>query len=138
MRANHPLGNNSLSLKQYLDLDHVEVDSGVRTGATWKGFFRHEKMKRRIVATVARYACLPNILQGSDLIATVSRPAGIHFAQESKNLKIANAPFRKTIIPVHQHWHARYQHDPRNRWLRRVITDLYAKEGARYRERVKY
>ena len=133
MRANHPFGNRTLSLKQYLDLPHVDVNPGVRTGAVWKGFFRHEKMRRRIVVTLNRYACLPSILQESDLIATVSRPAGNYFSQQFKNLRIANAPFRKTLISIHQHWHARYQHDPKSRWIRKVVADLYAKEGAQYR-----
>ena len=132
MRADHSFRDDSLSLKQYLEFGHVDVDSGPRTGPFWKQMFREEKMSRRIVVTVTRYACLPSILQESDLIATVGCPAGIYFSKECKNLRIVNAPFRAARIIIHQHWHARFQHDPRSRWIRKVVADLYKKEGARY------
>jgi DNA-binding transcriptional LysR family regulator len=132
IRADHSFRDNSLSLKQYLELGHVEVETGPRTGAFWKQMFRQEKMNRRIVVTITRYACLPSLLQESDLIATVSRPAGIYFSQECKNLRIVTAPFRAAQIVIHQHWHARYQHDPRSRWIRKVVADLYKNEGTLY------
>jgi DNA-binding transcriptional LysR family regulator len=132
MRANHPFRDGSLSLKEYLGFGHVEVDPGPRTGSFWKQMFRQEKMSRRIVVTITRYACLPSILQESDLIATVSRPAAIYFSKEFKNLRFVSAPFRAAQIVIHQHWHAKYQHDPRSRWIRRVVADLYKEEGARY------
>ena len=48
MRADHPFKGDSLSLKQYLGLGHVEVDPGPRTGPFWRQMFRQEKMNRRI------------------------------------------------------------------------------------------
>lgn len=132
MRADHSFKGDSLSLKQYLEFGHVEVEPGPRTGPFWKQMFREEKMHRRIVVTITRYACLPSILQESELVATVSRPAGIYFSQECKNLRILNAPFRAAQILIHQHWHARFQHDSRSRWIRKVVANLYKKEGARY------
>ncbi len=130
MRADHPFRKDSLSLKEYLGLGHVEVDPGPRTGPFWKQMFRQEKMSRRIVVTITRYACLPSILQESDLVATVSSPAGIYFSKEYKNLRYVSAPFRAAKILIHQHWHAKYQHDPRSRWIRKVVVDLYQKEGS--------
>jgi DNA-binding transcriptional LysR family regulator len=132
MRADHPFKGDSLSLKQYLALEHVEVDPGPRTGPFWRQMFRREKMNRRIVVTITRYTCLPNILQESDLIATVSRPAGIYFSKEFKKLRFVTAPFRAAQIRIHQHWHARFQHDARSRWIRKVVADLYEKESAAY------
>ena len=131
MRADHPFKGHSLSLKQYLELGHVDVDPGPRTGPFWKQMFRQENMSRRIVVTITRYACLPSILQESDLVATVSRPAGIYFSKEYKNLKFVSVPFEAAQIVIHQHWHARYQHEPRSRWIRKIVADLYQSEGAR-------
>ena len=130
MRTDHPFSKDSLSLKEYLGLGHVEVDPGPRTGPFWKQMFRQEKMSRQIVVTITRYACLPSILQESDLVATVSRPAGIYFSKEYKNLRYVSAPFRAAKIVIHQHWHAKYQRDPRSRWIRKVVADLYQNEGA--------
>lgn len=132
LRKDHPFKKTTLTLQQYLQLRHVEVDSGHRTGRAWKQFFRKERMDRKIVATVTRYACLPSILQGSDLVATVSRPAGILFSDECKNLKTIDAPFRSTSINIYQHWHGRYQQDARNRWIRRLVSDLYSGEATYY------
>jgi len=137
MRSDHPFKGHSLSLKQYLALGHVEVDPGPRTGPFWKQMFRQEKMSRRIVVTITRYTCLPSILQESDLIATVSRPAGIYFSKECKNLRFVTAPFRAAQIRIHQHWHARFQHDGRSRWIRKVVADLYQNEGAPHGPSVK-
>ncbi len=137
MRADHPFKGDSLSLKQYLALGHVEVDPGPRTGPFWKQMFQQEKMSRRIVVTITRYACLPNILQESDLIATVSRPAGIYFSKECKNLRFVAAPFRMAQIRIHHHWHARFQHDARSRWIRKVVADAYKKESALYGPRIR-
>ena len=132
MHADHFFKGDSLSLKEYLEFGHVEVDTGPRTGAFWRQMFRQEKMSRQIVVTITRFACLPSILQESDLIATVSRPAGIHFSKECKDLRIVEAPFRAAKILIHQHWHARFQHGSRSRWIRKVVADLYNKEGARH------
>jgi DNA-binding transcriptional LysR family regulator len=138
MRADHPFRKDSLSLEEYLGLGHVEVDPGPRTGPFWKQMFRQEKMIRRIVVTITRYACLPSILQESDLVATVSRPAGIHFSKEYKNLRFVSAPLRAAAhIMIHQHWHAKYQHDPRSRWIRKVVADLYQNESAAYGSGIK-
>jgi len=137
MRADHPFRRDSLSLKEYLGWGHVEVDPGPRTGPFWKQMFRQEKMSRRIVVTITRHACLPSILQESDLVATVSRPAGIFFSEEYKNLRFVNAPFKAAQIVIHQHWHSKYQHDPRSRWLRKVVADLYQNKGVPYGRGIK-
>ncbi|MGJ7527485.1 LysR family transcriptional regulator [Variovorax sp. GB1P17] len=41
------------------------------------------------------------------------------------DVKVFDPPFRLPGFAIKQHWHERYQHDPSNKWLRSVISDLF-------------
>jgi DNA-binding transcriptional LysR family regulator len=40
-------------------------------------------------------------------------------------VKAFDPPFKLPGFAIKQHWHERYQHDPSNRWLRSVVSDLF-------------
>jgi len=45
------------------------------------------------------------------------------------NFKVLPLPLSMPSFEVHLHWHQRYHQDPANRWLREVMTDLYAEQA---------
>lgn len=79
-------------------------------------------------AWLARAARLPGwlaaIVSTTDLIATLPQHIGQTLASFSA-VKIHPCPVPVPGFTVKQHWHARYHHEPGNRWLRGVIASLF-------------
>lgn len=127
IRADHPIKGNSLSSRQYRELGHVAVHA---RGAAFslERLLRRHKSNRRIEVNTTHFASLPEIIQGSDLVATVSRPAGVYFCSKNKNLKLVRSPY-PAVQTVVQHWHARYQNDQKNQWIRKLVKNLFKEEA---------
>jgi DNA-binding transcriptional LysR family regulator len=125
LRADHPIKGAELSLDQYLALGHINVSGPRGGGATLERSLRRQPWRenRKVEVVATCFASLPSILQQSDLAATVWQPPAINFCSSNQNLKIMELPFSATADFV-QHWHARYQNDDRNRWIRRLVKSV--------------
>lgn len=75
---------------------------------------------------------LPAIVSTTDLIATLPRQIGETLARVG-GLAVWPCPVPVAGFTVKQHWHARYHHDPANRWLRGVCAELFMQQGPRAR-----
>jgi len=64
----------------------------------------------------------------TDLIVTVSSSVAAVFAQMG-NFKVLKLPLPMPSFEVRLHWHQRFHQDPANRWLRGVMTELYAEQA---------
>ena len=45
------------------------------------------------------------------------------------NFKVLKLPLDMPSFEVRLHWHQRFHQDPANRWLREVMTELYAEQA---------
>jgi len=68
---------------------------------------------------------LKGIKARTDLIVTVPSRVAAVFARLG-NFKVLKLPLHMPSFEVRLHWHQRFHQDPANRWLREVMTDLYA------------
>jgi hypothetical protein len=128
MRADHPVRHNSLSRKEYERLGHVAVVAR-GAGNTLERLIKGQKLRRRLVFSTSYFSSLPMILQRSDVVATVGRPFGKYLCARHPNLKLVEPPFQIAQTQL-QHWHARYQNDQKNRWIRQLVKKNFANENA--------
>ncbi len=119
----HPRIGRQLTLRQYKDEAHIGIVAG--TGAQLlTGALEKHRIQRRIVLELPGFLGLAAIVSTTDLIATLPQHIGETLAAAS-GVKVHACPFEVPGFTVKQHWHARYHHEPGNRWLRSVIATLF-------------
>lgn len=124
--AAHPRLGDKLSLDDYRREGHVGIISG--TGqALLAGALAEQRIERRIVLKLSGFLGLGAILSATDLLATLPRQTAETLARGGE-LRVLGCPFPIPSFTVKQHWHARYHHDPANRWLRGVCAELFLRK----------
>ena len=134
LRANHPIASQSLSLPQFLSLEHAVVDGAGRTYEMFERFLRAKKISRRIVLRTPHFMTIPFVISQSDLVVTVPHAVGTFVKGMNLNLRIAQPPLRAPRIDLKMHWHRNFQRDARSRWLREIVSALFTDELDEWRE----
>jgi DNA-binding transcriptional LysR family regulator len=112
-------------LKAYTRESHVGIVSG--TGQQLlEATLKEQGLQREVVLKLPGFLGLPAILSTTDLVATLPRHIGETLARQS-GLQVLPCPVPISGFTVKQHWHARYHHDPGNRWLRGVCAELFSR-----------
>lgn len=125
VRTGHPGLGAPLTAKAFADMRHAAIESaGTGHQAVVERAFARHRLHPRIGVTVPHFMALPAIIAATDLIATVPRRLARTFAAYPK-IALVDAPIRIPSVDIRQHWHKRYHHDDANKWLRRLIADLF-------------
>lgn len=119
----HPRIGETLTLADYCAEAHVGIISGTGQGLLQEAL-AEQRIERRIVLKLSGFLGLGTILAATDLIATLPRQTAETLAGAGE-LRVLPCPFPIPAFTVKQHWHARYHHDPANRWLRGVCAGLF-------------
>jgi DNA-binding transcriptional LysR family regulator len=127
--AAHPRLGKSLSLRAYRDEAHVGIVAGTGAQMLADALERHG-VQRRVVLELPGFLGLAAIVSTTDLIATLPRHIGETLAAMG-SLRVLPCPVPVPPFTVKQHWHARYHHEPGNRWLRGVVATLFLRAAAR-------
>lgn len=119
MRLNHPALQQPLTLDAFCKLDHALVSFEGRFSGITDQQLQQLGRQRRVTLSVSNFLLLPEILQNSDLVATVPK----RLVCKRKDLAIVPPPleipgFSKVVL-----WHERTEHDPRYRWLRQLLLE---------------
>src|SRR5438876_230223 len=86
----------------------------------------------------ARSLRLPMIIARSDLVATVPHAIGMYYSKHSANIKtMSPPPLDLPRIVLKQHWHRRSHHDPRNKWLRTLVSQLFSQESDEWKAKAR-
>jgi DNA-binding transcriptional LysR family regulator len=133
LRADHPVRSRKLSLDDFLSLEHAVVRAEGRSQEIFERFLARKRISRRVALLTPHFLSLPVILARSDLIATVPHAIGVYCESTGINVRSALPPFDIPRIPLRHHWHRRFQTDPRNRWLRSVVRELFTSEADEWR-----
>jgi len=108
----HPLIRSSITLEEYLAARHVAVsetlDLSSRAGEILS--------QRRIVATTSRYGTLPELIIGTDLVATGSSWVLQYYASMLP-VKVVTLPFPTEQTAVFAQWPDHRTSDPAHHWL---------------------
>ncbi len=128
LRADHPIRGTQLTLKQFLALDHAVVRSDSRGQEVFENFLTKNRIQRRVVLRTPHFTSVPMIVARSNLLVTVPHPLGRYFASLAANVKIVKPGIGIPRIDLKQYWHRRYHQDPKNRWLRGLVAELFNDE----------
>jgi DNA-binding transcriptional LysR family regulator len=125
VRSGHPVAASKLSIRQYLQLEHIVVRAESRSEEVMERYLARRRIRRRVVLTTPHFASAPMIVAQSDLIVTIPEPLARYFASVAADLRVVSLPFDPPRIALKQFWHGKFHDDVRNRWLRAVICGLF-------------
>jgi DNA-binding transcriptional LysR family regulator len=123
-RQGHPRAHNPITLAQFKSLSHVGVTSANTGHGEVDDWMERKGIQRHIQLHVPHFVAVGHILQSSDLIATVPE----RFAQKCAapfQLETSPLPFKLPDIAINLFWHAKYNREPANMWLRQLMVDLF-------------
>lgn len=124
VRADHPTIGSEMTRRQFLDGLHAVVHPAGDMNDSLEAELEAQGLRRRVSVRIEHFLAVPTILSQSDLIFTVPYAIGESLAKLA-DIKLVRPPFKAKPRIIRQHWHARFQHDAANRWLRSVIAELF-------------
>ncbi|MET0964322.1 MAG: LysR family transcriptional regulator [Noviherbaspirillum sp.] len=127
-RKGHALDKQGMSVEEFANAVHVIVISGGTGHAIVEQSIERAGIKRNIRLTVPHFVAVGHILSTSNLIATVPERYAIE-CMAPFGLKYADHPVALPDVAINVFWHAKYNRDPANQWMRGLIFDTFA-DGA--------
>lgn len=119
----HPDIGDEITLSQYEKIRHLTIRNQT------SGFYLVNKniedmgIYRKFAANLSNYTSVVNILTMTNhFMTTPVKVANVLMRQGS--LKKVKLPFELAPMTFMQHWHARQDVDPGNRWLRNLIATI--------------
>jgi DNA-binding transcriptional LysR family regulator len=126
--AGHPAAaERALTLDEYVRFRHLVID--VEDGRQPDIDYRLDDLGkcREPGLTVPYHAVVPQLLPGTELIATL--PRGLtHTWSPSGGLVVMGAPPEIAALPYRMIWHPAFDNDRRHRWLRETVGAAVASQ----------
>ncbi len=132
--TDHPRVGNSLTLKQFSEESHILIEpAGSRyssmslqssTTTFIERYLATKGLSRRIALRVPHFMVVPEIVQQTDLLATVPSYVMAYIPSMPK-IKMLKLPVETPRFEIKQFWHQRNHNDVANKWLRGLIADLF-------------
>ena len=119
VRAEHPRVHRRLTLRQYLELDHLLVAPfGGTQGAVDRALHAHGH-RRRIALTVPDFLLAPHIIARTDMVVTL--PRKVFELVPGVGLRVFEPPVPVVGAPYACIWDERKNDEPAHEWLRSVV-----------------
>jgi DNA-binding transcriptional LysR family regulator len=130
MRQKHPLAQlKSMTVSALFAAEHVRVlATGTGHGRVDLALDK-QKHQRKVRLTVPHYVALGDVLQHSNLIATVPERFALRIVKPF-DLTMRDLPIKLDNSAIHQCWHGRLHRDPGHQWLRQLMRNLFGDQGA--------
>jgi LysR family transcriptional regulator, mexEF-oprN operon transcriptional activator len=113
----------SLPMQRWLELDHVLVSFSGDFHGLFEEKFARKGLRRNIVVATPRFAAVPYMLKGSQLICTLPEYLAYRFAK-SFGLATVAAPYAASTFDVELVWPQRLDAEPDHRWFRDVLSKM--------------
>ena len=127
-RKDHKLADEkSLSIEQYLDLDHIHISGRKRGGALVDNALAKLQLDRKIVLRAQHYLVTPEILNSTDMVLTCTKS----FANKHE-LAYKTLPFEVAPSQFFLAWHSSNDNDPGCLWLKELIKESFAEAKSRW------
>lgn len=126
--ADHPRIRHRLTLAQFEAEEHAVVSSSGTGHLIVDREIARQNINRRVALRVPNFLGVAFVVEHTDLLVTIPTRLGEVLAGRG-DFHTFPVPFELPDYAVKQHWHERYHHDPGNRWLRRLISELLAGPG---------
>lgn len=121
--ASHPRIGGRLSRAQFEAEEHAVVTSSGTGHLILDREIARQNINRRVALQVPNFLGVAFVVEHTDLLVTIPSRLGEVLAGRG-HFRTFPVPFELPDYAVKQHWHERYHHDPGNRWLRRLISEL--------------
>ncbi len=116
----------TFTFEQYMALGHVAVHFGDKQSLAFEEWFLPRAgQQRRIELLVDNFSILPQVLLGTNRVATLHRRQAEHFAQHLP-LRLIDTPFEMPPLIEMLAWPLHMAHDPAHVWLRGVVNACVA------------
>ncbi|HHW7473994.1 TPA: LysR family transcriptional regulator [Mannheimia haemolytica] len=121
MSKTHPMAQTPLSLDQFCNLPFamLSYNGGEFSGATDLAL-QKIGLQRKVMVSVNHISLLPQLLQGSDLVAVLPE----RLAKTLPNVYLQPPPIEVEGFTTMMAWHERTEQDTAHRWLREVLQGV--------------
>jgi DNA-binding transcriptional LysR family regulator len=126
VRRKHPRVNKRLSLKTWLELEHVLVSQQRGARGSVDRALEAMGLSRKIGAQVSHFLLVPLLVARTDMVAAVSEFVADAFAGPFGLQRFA-PPIPLPAGRVGQVWHEQMAADEGHRWLRKTIREICAR-----------
>ena len=134
MRADHPAAAEPLTVPRFLALRHALVSAEGRSQEIFERFLADHKLDLNIVLRTPHFMTIPMIVAQSDLVVIVPHALGLYFVRESGRYRLIDPPLEIPRIELRQHWHEKFNKDPKVVWLREVVSTLFNDKSDEWRQ----
>ncbi|WP_317929561.1 LysR family transcriptional regulator [Halioxenophilus sp. WMMB6] len=124
--ANNPLVGDTISFEQYIEMGHVSVGFGSRQLSIEDWFMKQYDVKRRIEVISNDFNTLPQLVLGTNRIATMHKRLAEYYAQYLP-IRILPTPVELPVMREHIQWHRALENDPLHSWVRHKIQSAAAR-----------
>jgi LysR family nod box-dependent transcriptional activator len=112
----------SISLDQYLEMEHVVVNLSIDRATMFEDWFlEHFGISRKYVVSVPTFSIVPALIVNTKLIATMHRKLAERLSQHF-DIRLVAVPDVFPTFREHMQWHRLRDHDPGLAWLREQLT----------------
>ena len=121
--ADHPLTAGALTMERYFELGHVAVRLGDEASLAFEEWFlpRYGR-QRRVECTVDYFSALPQLIVGTQRIATLHERLARDMARRFP-VKLIPTPFEMSPLVEIMVWPRYRDQDPAHRWLRERVLE---------------
>ena len=120
-RKGHPMDRSPSEIQAFARAEHAVVVSAGTGHGRADEYIEQAGVHRRIRLRVPHFVALADVLESSDLIATVPEAFAMRSVKHF-NLAYGDHPVALPPIDISLLWHKRHHRDPANRWLRDLIA----------------
>lgn len=126
LREGHPLVKRHNAQDTIEDLRALEF-AAVRSHSETLRILQLLKLEDRMRLSAAHFLALPAIVKATDLGVVMPRNIARGFSEEG-GYAIVEPGFPLRDFTVSLHWSHRFETDPANRWMRDMLTQLFAQD----------
>lgn len=116
-----------ITFEQYIEMGHVSVGFGSSRQLSIEDWFMKQyDVQRRIEVITSDFNTLPQLVLGTDRIATMHKRLAEYYAQYLP-IRLLPTPVELPTMREQIQWHRAQQNDPLHRWVREKIQLAAAK-----------
>jgi DNA-binding transcriptional LysR family regulator len=125
VRADHPLGQQPMTLQAYLRTRHVSASRHGRLHGPIDTMLEQRGLARSIALIVASHSAAAMVAAGSDLVATIPSRLAARLASLGLRIRSYPLPLETGLVDIALAWHPCFDADPVHRWLREQVVAVF-------------
>jgi DNA-binding transcriptional LysR family regulator len=132
-RQGHELDKGALTIDEFEQAEHVVVVAGGTGHDIVDQTIERLGARRKVSLTVPHFVAVGHILAASSMIATVPERYAIACVKPF-GVRYVTHPLSLPEININLFWHAKFNKEPGNQWLRSLIFETFADGATRSRD----